>query len=150
VLGWYSTLLIECWKTRLDGINDLRITVKFQDGWKTFKKNADELNSTECLFTDDGALPASSRTGKERVALKYQSASNDFGLTVSIPKTMHLVAGREVYDSGKDEIIIVNGRSIESVEGFPYLNSVISSSIRIDTEVEYLCFLCLTKNGIHG
>jgi len=48
----------------------------------------------------------------QRAALEYQSASSDFGLIVSIPKTQHMVAVREVCDSNKDPIQL-NGDSVD-------------------------------------
>ena len=40
-------------------------------------KNACQGKLTECQFADDGALSLS-RSGAERVALKYQQTSSDF------------------------------------------------------------------------
>ena len=47
----YTTLLIECWKTRLDGVSGVGVTVKFKMDRKLFRrytKNADEMNITNC------------------------------------------------------------------------------------------------------
>ena len=67
--------------------------------------------------------------------MEYQSTSSDFGLTVSIPKVKHMVAGREVCGGDKNPIL-VSGGSVESVEDFPYLGSIISSSGTVDTEID--------------
>lgn len=46
--------------------------------------------------------------------------STDFGVTVSIPKTYHMVVEREIVDSDKDPISIEGGE-IEAIGDFPYL-----------------------------
>ena len=61
----------------------------------------------------------------------YQATSTDFGLAVSIPKTRHMVAGREAADR-----IPVSGREITSVNEFSYLGSVVADSGRMDADVE--------------
>ena len=48
--------------------------------------------------------------------------SKDFGLTVSIPKTKHMVMGRLVDESDKEPIILV-GEDIKAVDEFPYLGN---------------------------
>ena len=48
---------------------------------------------TECLFADDSALLATSRNGMERAVQEYRSVGSQFGLTVSVKKTKHMVGG---------------------------------------------------------
>ena len=69
------------------------------------------------LLSDDGALLASIRFGAERSIREYQSVCTGFGLTLSIPKTMHLVTGRETVGSDLSPIK-VNGGDINSVDEF--------------------------------
>ena len=60
----------------------------------------------------------------------------EFGLTVSIPKTMHLVTGRET-ESSDQSLIKVNGGEIHSVDEFQYLGSSrIAACTRMDGDVE--------------
>ena len=54
--------------------------------------------------------------------------ATDFGLTMSIPKTRHLVAGREAADSDATPIQ-VSGGEITSVNEFLYLGSVVATSV---------------------
>ena len=54
----------------------------------------------------------------------YQQVSKNFGLTVSIPKTKHMVTGRLTDDSDRDPIALEGG-DIEMVDEFPYLGSVV-------------------------
>lgn len=134
----YTTLLIEHWREGLDGTDGVGVVVKHKYDKKLFRRytrNAAEIKLTDCLFADDGALLASSREGAERAAVEYQNASANFGLTVSIQKTKHLVTGREVRESDKNPIV-VDGGEIESVQQFQYLGSVISASGTVDVDIE--------------
>ena len=63
------------------------------------------------------------------------AASTDFGLTVSILKTRHMVAGREATDSDATPILISSGE-ITSVDEFPHLESVVAASDKMDADVE--------------
>ena len=58
----------------------------------------------------------------------------EFGLTPSIPKTMHLMTGRETVGSDQSPIK-VNGGEINSVDEFQYLGSRIAASGRMDGDV---------------
>ena len=48
---------------------------------------------TECQFADDAALLATTRTGDVRALREYMQVAEDFGLTVSIPKTKIMAVG---------------------------------------------------------
>lgn len=88
----------------MEGDEGVGISVKYKyDGmlFRRYIRNASERKVTECLFADHEALLASTRSGAERAALEYQKTSSDFGLTVSIPKTKHMVTGRLVEESDK-------------------------------------------------
>jgi len=65
------------------------------------------------LFADDGALPASTRSGAKQAVCMYQQVSRNFGLTISIPKIKHMVTGRLTEDSDRDPIALEGG-DIES------------------------------------
>ena len=93
-----------------------------------------ERRVTECQFADDGALLASARPAAEKAALMYQQTSRDFGLTVSLPKTKHMVTGRMVEEEDLAPIVL-DGGEVEAVKEFPYLGSVVDSSGRLDAEV---------------
>jgi hypothetical protein len=85
---------------------------------------------TECLFSDDGVLLATSRCGAERALVEYQKTASDFGLTVGNPKTKHMA-------EESDKVpIAVEGGEICAVEEFAYLGSHIAASGRMDNDVE--------------
>ena len=62
---------------------------------------------TECLFAT--MEPYSTRPGAERAVREYQGICSDFGLTVSNPKTKHMVTGRQVVDSDREPIAVAGG-----------------------------------------
>ena len=89
---------------------------------------------TECLFADDGALLASTRSGAETAVCTYQQVSKDFGLTVSIAKTKHMVTSRSV-EVCDQEPISLEGGNTEAVDEFPYLGSLMAKSGRMDVDI---------------
>ena len=134
----YTCLALERWLARVEGAEGVGIDVRYKYDQKLFRRytrNANERKITECLFADDGALLASTRSGAERAALVHQQTSSDFGLTVSIPKTKHMVSGRSVEESDREPIAIEGG-VIDAVDKFPYLGSLISNSGRMDVDVD--------------
>ena len=134
----YTTLVIEGWQDRVAGNEGVGITLRFKMDEKLYRrytKNASEQKISECLFADDGALLACSRSGAETAAIAYQETSGKFGLTVNINKTKQMVVGREATDSD-EEPLPMQGGNIESVEQFPYLGSVVAASGKIDADVD--------------
>ena len=114
------------------------IIVRYKYDEKLFRRytrNACERKVTKCQFADDAALLPSTRAGAERIAVVYQRKSDDFGLTVSIPKTKHMAAGRLVGESDQEPIALVGG-DVVTVDDFPYLGSVIAGSGRLDVDVD--------------
>ena len=134
----FTCLVTERWQARVEGAEGVGIALNFKYDQKLFRRytrNANVKLLMECLFADDGALLASTRTGTERAVREYQATCSSFGLTVSNPKTKHMVTGRLVEDGDK-EPIAVEGGEICAVEEFPYLGSLIAESGRIDADVE--------------
>jgi len=71
----YTSLAVERWLERIDGVEDVGITVKYKYDEKLFRRytrNASERKITECQFADDAALLASTRPAMERMVLEYQ------------------------------------------------------------------------------
>ena len=86
--------------------------------FRRYTRNASVRRVTECQFADDGTLLASARPAAEEAALMYQQTSHNFGLTVSLPKTKHMVTGKMV----KEDLapIVLDGGEVEAVKEFPY------------------------------
>ena len=122
----------------MEGTEGAGISLCFKNDQRLFRRNTRNTEVRmlrECQFADDGALLASSRTGIERAIREYQITCSQFGLTVSLPKTKHMVSGRQVVREDREPIEVAGGE-IEGVEEFPYLGSVITASGKIDAEVE--------------
>ena len=98
-------------------------------------RNAEECHPNECQFADDAALLATTRAGAEQALASYVAVAAAFGLRVSLPKTKLLVVGHDVQEEDKAPIHLEHG-SIDCVEEFCYLGSLVASSGRIDTEVD--------------
>ena len=96
--------------------------------------NAEQYRINECQFADDAALLANTRSGVEKAAQSYVDVASAFGLTVSITKTKFLVSGHDVQGSDKTPINLPEG-SIENVDEFPYLGSLVASNGKVDAEV---------------
>ena len=134
----YTCLVIERWLSKVEGNEGVGIIAHYKYNQKLLQryiKNASVHWVTECLFADDGALLASTRSGAEHAVVSYQQVSKDFGLTVSIPKTKHMVTGR-LLEPSDIEPIVLDGGNIEAVEEFPYLGSLITNSGRMDMDVD--------------
>ena len=134
----YTCLVMECWQARVEGVGGVNVKLRYKYDHKLFRlytRNAVERKLTGCFFADDGALLASSRPGAERAVGEYQAVYSEFGLTVSIPKTTHLVTGRKTVGSDESPIKVNDGK-INSVDEFQYLGSRITASRRMDRNVE--------------
>ena len=133
----YTCLAVERWLEKVRGDEGVGMTIQYKLDRKLFRrytKNASEQRVTECQFADDGAILASTRPGAEKAALVYQQTTRDFGLTVSIPKTKHMVTGRLVEEEDLAPIVLEGGE-VEAVEEFPYLGSLVDSSGKMDADV---------------
>ena len=133
----YTCLAVERWLEKVRGDEGVGMTIQYKLDRKLFRrytKNASEKRVTECQFADDGAILASTRPGAEKAALVYQQTTRDFGLTVSIPKTKHMVTGRLVEEEDLASIVLEGGE-VEAVEEFPYLGSLVDSSGNMDADV---------------
>ena len=103
--------------------------------FRRYTKNALKRKLTVCLFTDDCALISSTKKGAERAVAEYQNTGRAFAFTVSIPKTMHMVARKEAAGYDKTPLAL-NGGKICAVKDFTYLGSTITPG-RMDVEVEW-------------
>ena len=123
---------------RVEDAEGVGITIKNKQDKKLFRrytKNNCERKITECQFADDAALLSSSRSGAEKAAMQYQQINRDFGLTVSIPKTKHMITGRLVERNDRMRVALEGG-DMEMVDTFSYLGSVITSSGQMTVEVD--------------
>ena len=103
----------------------VRLLYKY-DGklFRRYTRNANVRVMTKCLFADDGVLVSSSA---ESAIRSCKEVSSSFGLTVSNPKTKHMVIGRLAVDSDRDKLK-------EGMREFLYLGSLVADSGRMDVE----------------
>ena len=134
----FTCFVTERWLARVEGAEGVGITLSYKYDQKLFRcytRNASMRVLIECLFADDGALLASTRPGAERAVRKYQAIGTAFGLTVSNPKTKHMVVGSLVEEEDREPIAVAGG-DICSVDEFPCLGSLIAASGRMDGYVD--------------
>ena len=138
LVNLYTCLVMECWQTKIEDVGGLGVNLRYNMTTSSSGGTPGMLlrgNFTGCFFADDGALLASTRSDVERAVREYQIVCTEIGLTVSIPKTMQLVTGREIVGSDQSPIK-VSGGEINCVDEFQYLGSRIAASGRMDGDVE--------------
>ena len=116
----YTCLAVERWLERVKDVEGVGMTIQYKLDRKLFRrytKNASVRRVTECQFADDGALLASARPAAEKAAMMYQQTSRNFGLTVSLPKTKHMVTGIMVEEEDLAPIVL-DGGEVEAVKEF--------------------------------
>nr|XP_054767476.1 uncharacterized protein LOC129274752 [Lytechinus pictus] len=84
----------------------------------------------DMLFADDVALSSQSEEGLQRLIDCFSEACEDFGLTISLKKTN--IMGQDVR-SVPD--ISIGNYTLQVVENFTYLGSMISSKLSLDPEL---------------
>ena len=135
----YSCLVVERWAARMEGTEGAGVYLRYKHDGRIFRRytrNAQEMMLTECQFADDAALLATTRAGAVRALREYLQVAEDFGLTVSIPKTKIMAVGREVTEDDRAPLRLDDTSVIEAVSEFPYLGSTIAASGRMDSDVE--------------
>ncbi|KAJ8340611.1 hypothetical protein SKAU_G00352440 [Synaphobranchus kaupii] len=83
----------------------------------------------EMLFADDAALTSHSEEALQRLINCFALACRDFGLTISLKKTN---MGQDVSNVHS---ICITDYTLEVVENFTYLGSIISSNLSLDAEL---------------
>ena len=110
----FSCLVIERWRARLEEVEGVGVDLYFKYDEKQFRRCiriAQVRLLMECLFAEDGALLATSRNDMERAVQEYRSVGSQFGLTVSVQKTKHMVVGRHVDESEREPIAVEEGET---------------------------------------
>lgn len=135
----YSCVVVERWTARMEGTDGAGVYIRHKSDGKLYRRytrNANESKVTECQFADDAALLATTRAGADRSLQEYMQVAEDFGLSVSIPKTKLMVTGREVTEEDRAPLYIDDTHMVESVCEFPYLGSVVDASGRMDSDID--------------
>ena len=130
----YFAAMMNNWRAQCP---DVGVGIKFKCGRKlvgdrTAKSRLNEVKVTESQFADDAAVYTTERDALRRSTGTLVDVANDWGLTVSMEKTKAMAIGRFADTS---PLQLENG-SIEMVDDFRYLGSVISNSCEVQKEVE--------------
>ena len=134
----YACLVVERWSARVEEEEGAGTYLKYKLDHQLFRRstrNAEGCRLNECQFADDAAQLATTRTGVEQALALYIEVATAFGLTVSLPKTKLLVTGYDVQEEDRAPIHLEHG-SIDCVEEFSYLGTIVASNGRIDTEID--------------
>ena len=92
-------------------------------GDRTAKGKLLSSTVTESQFADDAALYATSRPAFEAMTSSFITCASSWGLTVSVKKTKGMAVG----ESADRRDAVVGADTIEVVDQFTYLGSVLSS-----------------------
>ena len=84
----------------------------------------------DMLLADDAALATHSETAMQRLINKFTSACENFGLTISLKKT--IVSALDVSQAPE---IKVGDHTLDVVDKFTYLGSTISMYLSLDSEI---------------
>ena len=98
-------------------------------------RGAESVSTVRVPVADDTAILASTWQGAEDAIMAYIDVADKFGLTVNLLKTKLLVMGCSLTEEDMAPTV-VGGDTIERVDEFSYLGSVVTSSSRIDAEVD--------------
>ena len=134
---FFSMMLREAKEEVLDGIY-----IRFRSDGSLFNlrqllahtKTVEQL-ITELLFADDCVLLAHTEAALQRLVNHFSDASKAFGLTISLKKTEVLYQPPPMENYSPPHIT-VDGATLNPVEDFTYLGSVISIDASTDKDLE--------------
>ena len=132
----YYSVVVSNWRDRCPAAG---VNVRFKHGRKlvgdrTAKSRLSLVKVTESQFADDTATYAVSRGVFEHSAREFVCSAKDWGMTVSIEKTKGMVIGRKVAERDVEPIQTESG-SIEMVDSFPYLGSIVANDGEVTSEL---------------
>ena len=89
----------------------------------------------DLLFTDDCALLAHTEEALQHIVNRFSNTANNFGLTISPkkPEVLYQLPPREAYSPPH---ISIDGTSLNAVEHFTYLSSVISNDSTVSKDLD--------------
>ena len=134
----YACAVQETWWNKVNDIEGIGTHILYKFDKQLFRRctrGAKEEYITEGQFADDVALLAVTREAAEKAIDLYQSVAKSFGLTVNISKTKFMVTGSNVTQEDRLPIKVESG-TIDHVNDFQYLGSIITDNGRIDKEID--------------
>ena len=133
VTSLYACVVVERWLEKVKNVG-VGICVLCKLDHQLHRKSTNKA-SCELLRECQFALLATTCRAAEEAGKAYQTTACELGLAVNIQKTKFLVAGSNVSVADRQGIK-VEGGTIEHVEDFQYLGSVISESGTMDAEID--------------
>ena len=133
-----ASIVSERWLHRVEGLEGVGTLLLHKLDQKLFHRatrNAQEVQLYKGEFADDVVLLACSRQGAVAATQAYVDVVSSLGLTVSFSKTKFLVTGCDLTEEDRMPLVI-DDNNIECVSEFPYLDSLIADSGRLDVNVE--------------
>eukprot|EP00117_Sycon_ciliatum_P039014 scpid35652/ scgid3339/ Craniofacial development protein 2; p97 bucentaur protein len=116
----YFSAVVASWRSSCP---DAGISFHYKVGDRTVKGKLLSSKVTESQFADDAALYATSRPAFEAMTSSFITCASSWGLTVSVRKTKGMAVG----ESADRRDVVVGADTIEVVDQFTYLGSVLSS-----------------------
>ncbi|CAI9717981.1 Hypothetical predicted protein [Octopus vulgaris] len=126
-------------KIQLD-LPSINMCYRLDDGLFNFtriraKTRTSAISVHEMQYADDNATPSRTADGLQRTADLYNTAYERFGMQVNTLNTKTLIQPAPGQNSPLTNISI-NGRSLEEVEHFTYLGSILSKIPTCERDVE--------------
>jgi len=85
----------------------------------------------DLLFADDAAFAAHSAADLQKLLDVFSNACTEFGLTISLKKTVIMVQG-----TNEDVSFHIGNRQLETVDYFTYLGSTVTNNLSLDKEID--------------
>ena len=132
----YFNMVITCWRERC---RSLGVDILYKCGGKLIgerTRSPQTAKVNELLFADDAAVVSTTRGKMERAAQFLGEETTEWGLTISIPKTKMLVAGKSSVNEADLRAISIGGEEVETVNAFQYLGATVEGNGNIMNDVE--------------
>lgn len=130
----YFSVVVNHWRAQCPeaGVSVLYKIGRRLVGDRTAKSRLSTVTATESQFADDAALYATTRANFEHMTAQFIACARQWGLTVSIQKTKGMAVGNHAIQT---PVSVTPTDTIEIVDDFPYLGSIVSSSGSLATEL---------------
>ncbi|XP_068203054.1 uncharacterized protein [Palaemon carinicauda] len=122
--------------------NNPRVEIKYRLDGGIFKlarlkpqRNTNTINVTELQYADDNAAVAHTQAELQKSVDNFHAAYMCFGITVNKAKTK-ILAHPSPGENLPVTNITMDGTTIECIEPFPYLGSILSTQIISSREIE--------------
>ena len=115
----FSCLVIERWRARLEEVEGVGVDLNFKydkNLFRRYTRNTQVRLFTECLLQMMVYCWLLAGMAWRRAVQEYRNVGSQFGLTVSVQKTKHMLVGRQVDESEWEPIAVEEGEIQSSPE----------------------------------